>query len=80
MGLLKSLADIVYTIRFLKLLVTPIEDTEAFKAGIVDENGKRRKEFTDNTIENREALRDHYTAFHRLVFNIKKLMAKAPKR
>lgn len=78
MGLLKSAADIVYTIRFLKLLVTPIEDTEAFKAGIIDENGKRRKEFTDNTIENREALRDHYTAFHRLVFNIKKLMAKAP--
>ena len=78
MGLLKSAADIVYTIRFLKLLVTPIEDTEAFKKGIVDENGKKRKDFDDGKMENREALRDHYTAFHRLVFNIKKLMAKAP--
>ena len=78
MGILKSAADLVYTIRFLKLLVTPIEETEAFKVGIVDENGKRRKDFTDNTIENREALRDHYTAFHRLVFNLKKIMAKAP--
>ena len=78
MGMLKSAADLVYTIRFLKLLVTPIEDTEAYKLGIIDEKGKRRKEFDDNTLENREALRDHYTAFHRLVYNIKKLMAKAP--
>jgi hypothetical protein len=78
MGLLKSAADVVYTIRFLKLLVTPIEDTEAYKLGIIDEKGKRRKDFDDNTLENREALRDHYTAFHRLVYNIKKLMAKAP--
>jgi hypothetical protein len=78
MGLLKSAADVVYTIRFLKLLVTPIEDTEAYKLGIIDEKGKRRKDFDDNTMENREALRDHYTAFHRLVYNIKKLMAKAP--
>ena len=78
MGILKSAADLVYTIRFLKLLVTPIENTEAFKLGIVDENGKRRKDFDDNTMENREALRDHYTAFHRLVYNLKKIMAKAP--
>jgi len=78
MGLLKSAADVVYTIRFLKLLVTPIEDTEAYKLGIIDEKGKRRKDFDDNTMENREALRDNYTAFHRLVYNIKKLMAKAP--
>ena len=78
MGILKSAADLVYTIRFLKLLVTPIENTEAFKLGIVDENGKRNKDFNDNTMDNREALRDHYTAFHRLVFNLKKIMAKAP--
>jgi hypothetical protein len=78
MGILKSAADLVYTIRFLKLLVTPIENTEAFKLGIVDENGKRNKDFDDNTMDNREALRDHYTAFHRLVFNLKKIMAKAP--
>ena len=78
MGLLKSAGDLVYTIRFLKLLVTPIEETEAFKLGIIDQNGKRRKDFKDNTLDAREALRDHYTAFHRLVYNIKKLMAKAP--
>lgn len=78
MGLLKSAGDLVYTIRFLKLLVTPIKETEAYKLGIIDENGKRRKDYKDNTLDAREALRDHYTAFHRLVYNIKKLMAKAP--
>ena len=45
MGLLKSAADLVYTIRFLKLLVTKFEDTEAFKAGIIDKDGNKNKEF-----------------------------------
>jgi hypothetical protein len=78
MGILKSAADLVYTIRFLKLLTTPFEETDAFKAGIIDENGKKRKDFSVNSLENREALKDYYTAFHRLVFNVKRLMAKAP--
>jgi hypothetical protein len=78
MGLLKSAADVVYTIRFLKLLVTPFEDTDAFKAGIIDKDGKRNKDFSFSTVANREAYSDHYTSFHRLVFNLKRIMAKAP--
>tara|TARA_B110000238_G_C16020267_1_gene392901 strand:- start:66 stop:662 length:597 start_codon:yes stop_codon:yes gene_type:complete len=78
MGLLKTAADLVYTIRFLKLLVTPIEKTDAFKKGIIDIDGKKRKEFNTNSTDDREAYRSHYTPFHRLVFNLKKIMAKAP--
>lgn len=78
MGILKSAADLVYTIRFLKLLVTPFDKTEAFKAGIIDEDGQRNKEFDRNSADDREAYRSHYTPFHRLVFNIKRLMAKVP--
>ena len=78
MGILKSAADLVYTIRFLKLLTTPIKETETYKAGIIDEKGKRRKDFDMGNMENREKYRDHYTPFHRLVFNIKKIMSKAP--
>ena len=78
MGLLKSAADLVYTIRFLKLLVTPFDKTEAFKAGIIDADGKRNKEFNTLRVDDREAYRSHYTAFHRLVFNLKRLMAKVP--
>ena len=78
MGILKSAADLVYTIRFLKLLVTPFEETDAYKAGIIDENGKRRKDFSMASMDNREAYSNHYTAFHRLVYNVKRIMAKAP--
>jgi len=62
----------------LRLLTTPFEETEAFKLGIIDKDGKRNKEFTLNTMDNREKYKDYYTPFHRLVFNIKKIMAKAP--
>lgn len=78
MGILKSAADLVYTIRFLKLLATPMEDTEAFKAGIIDENGKRRKDFDLSLLANKQAYQEHYTTFHRLVYNLKKIIAKAP--
>lgn len=78
MGILKSAADLVYTIRFLKLLATPIEETDAYKAGIIDANGKRRKDFDLKILANREAYNQHYTTFHRLVYNLKKILAKAP--
>ena len=44
----------------------------------LDENGKKRKDFNTNSTDDREAYRSHYTPFHRLVFNLKKIMAKAP--
>jgi hypothetical protein len=78
MGILKSAADLVYTIRFLKLLVTPFEKTDAYKAGIIDADGKRNKDFNTNSMDDREAYRNYYTPFHRLVYNLKRLMAKVP--
>ena len=78
MGILKGAADLVYTVRFLRVLVTPFEETGAFKAGIIDENGKRRKDFKLTTQENRKAYAEHYTSFLRLVYNVKRIMALAP--
>jgi len=78
MGILKSAADLVYTIRFLKLLVTKWEDTGAYKAGIINADGSRNKEFNTNDMRDREAYSTHYTMFHRLVYNIKRLMSKIP--
>jgi len=78
MGILKSAADLVYTIRFLKLLVTPWEETGAYKAGIINADGSRNKDFNTNDIRDREAFSTHYTMFHRLVYNIKRLMTKIP--
>ena len=67
--------DAFITFRFLKLLVTPFDKTEAFKYGIIDKNGKvLRKYKTLERIDERKA----YTILHRLVFNIKKLIEKVP--
>ena len=67
--------DSLSVFRFLKLLVTPFEDTKAYELGIIDERGKNlRKANKLNTEEERES----YTILHRLVFNIKKLIEKVP--
>ena len=81
MGILKSAADLVYTIRFLKMLVTPFEKMGAFKAGIIDKDGKKIIEKGSswfNSVDNRNLYSAHYTSFIRLVINLKKLMAKVP--
>jgi len=74
MSLLTRAGDLVYTFRFLKLLVTKFEDTDAFKYGIIDAEGKRIK--SKSVVDSKE--KSSYTPFHKLVFNIKRLLAKAP--
>ena len=72
MGLLSKSADLVYTLRFLRLLTTPFEETNAFKYGLIDAEGKKiKKPFTDKE-------KSSYNTFHRLVFNMKKLINKVP--
>ena len=73
--------DLFVTYRFIKLLVTPFEKTDAFKLGIIDADGKRILEpGTSNkptilrTVEEKSA----YTVLHKLVFNIKKIFGKVP--
>ena len=72
MGILSRAGDLVYTLRFLRLLTTPWEETGAYKAGIIDENGKKIKK-PANTEE-----KSVYNTFHRLVFSIKRLVNKVP--
>jgi len=72
MGILSKTGDLVYTLRFLRLLTTKFEDSTAFKLGLIDKDGKKIK--SPETSEERSA----YNTFHRLVFNLKKLMAKVP--
>ena len=72
MGVISRAGDLVYTFRFLKLLVTPFEKTNAYKLGLIDDEGKKLRKA--DTTEEKSA----YNAFHRIVFNIKKLIAKVP--
>jgi len=73
--------DLFVTYRFLKLLTTPFEKTDAFKLGIIDDSGNRIKKPKSTqpavelaTVEQKNA----YTILHKLVFNIKKIFQKVP--
>lgn len=74
MGIISRAADTYYTFRFLKTLTTKWVDMEAYKRGIVDENGKVLKKGMSIPTEDKT----HYTYFHRLVFNVKRLLEKLP--
>ncbi len=65
--------DLLITYRVVKMLVTPWNKHEAFKRGIIDENGKvLRKNKTLKDIKDKKA----YTILHRFVFNLKRLLKK----
>ena len=68
MSVIKRAADLVYTFRFIKILNTKWENLPAYKLGLVDAKGKKLK--SPRTPEEKSA----YTFFHRLVYNIKRLI------
>ena len=72
MGIVSRAADVYYTYRFLRTLTTSWEDMDAYKLGLVDENGKVLKK--PQTSEEKDA----YNLFFRLVFNVKRLMERLP--
>ncbi len=72
MAIIQRAVDTYYTFRFLRQLVTPWNETEAFKLGIVDADGKKLR----NPVTPEE--KDAYTLFFRLVYNIKRLLNKLP--
>ena len=74
MGLVKRAADLAYTFRFIRMMVMDWKDWDAYKLGIIDENGKRNKNVKMDSDEKRSA----YTPFIRLAANIKRLIAKIP--
>ena len=74
MGILKRAADLGYTFRFIRMMVMDWKDWDAYKQGIIDENGKRNKNVKLDTDEKKSA----YTPFIRLAANIKRLVAKIP--
>ena len=67
--------DTFITYKIISSLVTPWEDQEAFKYGIIDDKGKLlRKSSTLKTSKEKGA----YTFFHRIIFNLKRLIQKLP--
>ena len=77
--------DLFVTYRFIKLLVTPFEKTDAYKLGVIDEKGNRIMPPPKGGVRQTkpEPLRtteekNSYTILHKLVFNIKKIFEKVP--
>ena len=65
--------DLFVTYRFIRLLTTPLNQSDAYKLGIIDEKGKR----TDKKLTTSQE-KNAYTVLHKLVFNIKKIFEKVP--
>jgi len=74
MSVASRAADLVYTFRFLKVLTTPWEETNAYKLGIIGPDGKRDKSQPLDTSKRKDA----YTPFLRLGYNIKRLLDRLP--
>ena len=76
-----SAIDLFVSYRFLKLLTTPFEKTDAFKLGVIDKKGHRilKPKSSKPMVElTTSQLKNSYTILHKLVFNIKKLFQKVP--
>lgn len=68
--LTESLADTVMVYLIIKKLSTPFEKWDAYKAGIIDKDGKKLKQ--PITFKERNA----WTFFDRFIANLKKIMQK----
>ena len=74
MGLVKRAADLAYTFRFIRLMAMDWKNWDAYKLGIIDENGKRQRNVKLDNDEKKSA----YTPFIRLAANLKRLVSNIP--
>jgi len=64
--------DLLLAYNFIKRLITPFDETDAFKLGIIDERGKKIK---DPKTKEEEL---SFSTFNKLIFNIKKIIERLP--
>jgi len=70
----KGVVDLAAIYMFLKRLVTPFDQWDAYKTGLIDKNGKVIVDKADRTPEQNKS----FGYFDRLVANLKKLLGKIP--
>lgn len=72
---MSQMIDNLIAYRILKMLIVPFKETDAYKLGIIDANGKNLIPFSKlKTSEQRDA----YTYLIRFVFNLKKILNRLP--
>ena len=75
MGIFSRATDYYLTYKFIKALIQPFNQTDAYKLGIIDDEGNILKKKRDlKTTEEKDA----YGFFNRMVWNLKKLIQKGP--
>lgn len=72
---MSRLVDNLITLRLLRLFTIDIEETAAYKLGIVNEKGEQLKQMRDLKTRDEEAA---YTLLHRLVFRLRGLFERIP--
>lgn len=69
---MSRIVDNLIAYRVLSMLVKPFDETDAFRFGIIDKNGKKLRD------PKTEEEKDSYDYLSRLTFNLKKLLNKLP--
>lgn len=67
------IVDNVTALRILKLLITPFNQMDAYRLGVIDQNGNL---ITKGNLTPQQ--KDSYTLLHRIVFKIKQLLNRLP--
>lgn len=77
---MNRVTDLFASYRFIKLLVTDFKKLPGYKLGIFDENGNRIIDPETGKPTKLETTKEKnaYTVFHKLVFNIKRILRKIP--
>ena len=75
MGVLTGAANLFFLYKFIRILTTPWKESEAYKLGIIDENGKILKK--SSRLKGSEE-KDAYTMMHRFTWKLKRLLEKIP--
>ena len=69
-----NVVDTVIVFRILKMMTRKWSEMDAYKFGLIDDNGKRIKTKKPKTSEEKNS----YTLLHRLVFNLKRVLELLP--
>jgi len=77
---MNRVTDLFASYRFIKLLVTDFKKLPGYKLGIFDENGNRKVNPETGKPDKLESSKEKnaYTVFHKLVFNIRRILKKIP--
>ena len=69
-----NVVDTVIVFRILKMMTRKWSEMDAYKFGLIDDNGKRIKSVKPKTSEEKSS----FTLLHRLVFNLKRVLELLP--